>query len=207
MTVTSAGHWFNVKISEFNLFYVENAVRNHYNIANFLENTHNRHPLAHPWRQGMGVFCECNLWFVLYLDHYCCTELAKRSCSYKAVTILNIIFENISVDRNWHILVSSKIAYVYQFYTAYSGTGLSPVQPTAWRWRRTSLLATSFTFMLIIDIFFLSCAHLSFQCSIVTLKCSYNLEYRYQSVCTKCPILKIQKHAKWLILYCYFGWP
>ena len=39
-----------------------------YNAVNFLQNIHKRHPIAHPSRQAMGVFCVFHLWLIFCLS-------------------------------------------------------------------------------------------------------------------------------------------
>ena len=36
------------------------------NMVSFLQNTHNRHPIACPWGRGMGCLCEFKVWSMLY---------------------------------------------------------------------------------------------------------------------------------------------
>ena len=38
----------------------------HYNVVKFLQNPHNKHPIACSW---LGLFCESGLWFMLCLNH------------------------------------------------------------------------------------------------------------------------------------------
>ena len=41
------------------------------NTVNFLQNHHNRHPIACPWGWAMGVFCDCSLWYMFCFSHCC----------------------------------------------------------------------------------------------------------------------------------------
>ena len=41
------------------------TVRCHYNAVNFLQNSHNRHPIARPWGRGMG--CLLCVWSIVYV--------------------------------------------------------------------------------------------------------------------------------------------
>ena len=45
------------------------TVRCRYNAVNFLQDPHNRHPIACPSGRGMGVFCVSSIWLIQF--NYC----------------------------------------------------------------------------------------------------------------------------------------
>ena len=55
-----AYHWVIWLFQVYTLSLIRKAVKYHYNVVSFLQNYHNRHPIACPWGQGMG----CLLWLL-----------------------------------------------------------------------------------------------------------------------------------------------
>ena len=54
-------------ISYIKIFSIYIPTTVHYNMVNFLQNTHNWHPIAHPWWQAIG--CILWVWLMFYISH------------------------------------------------------------------------------------------------------------------------------------------
>ena len=99
------------------------------------------------------------------------SRIGKRYFRYKNVTIWNVIFEDIYVDIEIGTFERHLNPIHLEMIWRLFSNLLLMVLPMAWYWRSAGLLAVPFTLILIIDIFL----HLDFLCSIMILKCSYNI--------------------------------
>ena len=101
------------------------TVWSRYNMVNLLQNTHNRHSIACPWGQAMGVYC----------DVLSSPARQRYGCLFWIYSVTYILpsWLSLLIKAEWHICVN-KITIIG------SDNGLAPCQHQAIIWTNTGIL-------------------------------------------------------------------
>ena len=72
-----------------------------YNKVNFLPNPRNRHPIACPWGQGMGVCCDSSIWFTFC---HCYRSIVCNIVINCVITALDCMYKCLSNQWSDYVL-------------------------------------------------------------------------------------------------------